>query len=379
MIMKKVLSILLSRFLYGKERSNIEVYNLLYDSGEYDVRVVTSDDADERLYLLLSKFSLYRIPIIDRHDKTHSRLSYFYSLIDSNIKLYNIISEYKPDILFVNSELSIYDLYPSLMFFRGKIVYRIGDAPAYPNLRFKIYNTYIWQHFVVNRVDSMVFISEYIKNAVKLTGRDRNTDLVIYNYPPNRKVTHKEKIVKFQNVITFGYIGQVIEIKGVAHFVEAAKKLLVQYENVHFVIAGSLSYDSVFAQKIVEMCGNDEHFTLLGEINDVESFFGSIDVLCVPSIKQEPLGNVIVEAKKYSKPCIIYPSGGMPELISHLHDGYICSSQNVDSLLDGMLYYISDFNKIALHSIEAKLSVDRLGIDRKSFEKKWFYIFECLQ
>lgn len=376
--MKKILSILLSRYLYGKERSNIEVYNLLLDSGEYDVRVVTSDDADERLYLLLSQFSLYRLPIIDRHDKTHSRLSYFYSLIDSNIKLCKIISEYKPDILFLNSELSIYDLYFALMFFRGKIVYRIGDAPAYPNLRFKMYNTYIWQHFVVNRVDAMIFISEYIKNAVKLTGRDKKNDLVIYNYPPNRIVTHKEKIVKKKNVVTFGYIGQVIEIKGVAHFVEAAKKLLVHQENMHFIIAGSLSYDSVFAQEIVEMCGDDEHFTLLGEINDVESFFGAIDVLCVPSIKQEPLGNVIVEAKKYSKPCIIYPSGGMPELISHLHDGYICSSQNVDSLLEGMLYYVSNVNNIIGNSIEAKLSVNKLGIDRKSFEKKWFSVFEYL-
>ena len=104
-------------------------------------------------------------------------------------------------------------------------------------------------------------------------------------------------------------------------------------------------------------------------------FFQHIDILCVPSVKQEPLGNVIVEAKKYSTPCVVFPSGGMPELISHKIDGYVCKAQTMDALLEGMDYYIQNKNIISIHSRNSYNSIQQLGIDRITFEKKWCDVF----
>jgi glycosyltransferase involved in cell wall biosynthesis len=213
------------------------------------------------------------------------------------------------------------------------------------------------------------------------TGRNSQMDRVIYNYPPARNNKTFLNIPQVESLddgtLVFGYIGQIIESKGVAYFIEAAKEILRQGLKCHFLVAGNLMYDENFGNRIKSMVTEDysNHITLLGEVNDVETFYKSIDVLCVPSIKQEPLGNIIVEAKKYSKPCVIFPSGGMPELITHLWDGYLCESQTMESLLTGMLWYERNRSVIKEHSLNSLRSIDLLQIDREHFKQQWLQVF----
>ena len=112
----------------------------------------------------------------------------------------------------------------------------------------------------------------------------------------------------------------------------------------------------------------------MNEISNIELFFNHIDVLCVPSIKQEPLGNVIVEAKQYSKPCIIYPTGGMPELITDGEDGFICNAPDSNSLLEQMKNYIDNKQLSLIQGKMAHESILKKGLDRDSYEMKWLKV-----
>ncbi|MCQ2203685.1 MAG: glycosyltransferase [Bacteroidales bacterium] len=379
--MKKILCILASTVLYGKERSNIEVYNLLRDTGDYDITIVLSDKADDKLRKAVESFRVIEFDFADRHDRTLSKWQLLKKIYRSNKELKEIFRKEKADILFVNSEMTIDDMYFAFMSFKGKVIYRIGDAPSYEGRTLRFLNRFIWKSFCINKVDTFVCISKFIKNRVEATGRVSLKDVIIYNYPPTRNTIGKDESSLYknrkQNGITFGYIGQIGLHKGVIELVSAFKQLKKNSDCLLYM-AGSLKYSKRAPNKIRNIMGDSSNIVLLDEIEDVELFFNNIDVLCVPSVKEEPLGNVIVEAKKFGKPCIIFPSGGMPELITHKKDGFVCCEKTTDALLEGLEWYYDNRDLLSDHNVNSFNSIQELGIDRVNFESKWLAAFNNL-
>lgn len=205
--------------------------------------------------------------------------------------------------------------------------------------------------------------------------------MVIYNYPPSRKKQDNNEAKLYQvdeANLQFGFIGQVFDQKGVRHLVEATLRILEEHPHVLLYIAGSLNYVPDYAQMVQNMVPEKwkSQIVFLGEISNLDIFFSHVDVLCVPSIKQEPLGNVLVEAKKYGRPCIVYPNGGMPELITDGVDGFVCENPDVDSLYKKMMKYVEEEKLAGKQGLASIQSVESLGIDRKHFEEMWNRVFD---
>ena len=382
--MKRVLALLTSKVIYGKERSNIEVYHLLEEQRNVKISVVCNRKANDALKRELSAFQTIPLVIPNRYEKKWRYLIFAWTYIVGNVMLWWNLMRFRPQLLMMNSEIDFYSFYPALKFYRGPIVYRVGDAPAFKGLSFYRYNSHVWNKYVLPRVTRFVCISQYIRKTVQLVGRNSQADKVIYNYPPARKASGITETALYSetqdSALTFGFLGQVFGQKGVHHYVESALRLLEEDSNMMFYVAGSLSYRPDYAKQVCDMVPDrwKKNIIFLGEISGIESFFSHIDVLCVPSIKQEPLGNVLVEAKRYSKPCVIYPTGGMPELITNGVDGFVCDSPTADALYKKMKLYVGNRNLAIQQGYASKLSVDKLGIDRKSFEKEWGEVFDSL-
>lgn len=87
----------------------------------------------------------------------------------------------------------------------------------------------------------------------------------------------------------------------------------------------------------------------------------------------------MVEAKLYHTPIIVFPSGGMPELITHLEDGYICENKTPDSLIQSFDFYLNNKALIETQSEKSFESLEKMGITYKVFMEKWNAIFkECI-
>lgn len=379
--MKKILAILTSTVIYGKERSNIEVYNLIKDKTDYDIRVVVNKHANDNLMSAMSDLKLCPIIAPVRQKGKNRILRFIYTYLIGNIQLAIVLMKYRPDKLFMCSELNFYDFYPALLLHKGNIVYRIGDAPGvYHGLAMKPYNTFVWKNYIMKRVTRVVCISKYIMNCFAKEGRDMTNDIIIYNYPPTRKHMVKDESSLYNriasNTLVFGYIGQLNKDKGVHHYIASSLQILKTHPDTMFYIAGSTMYDERYSNHLFDLVPKEfsNNIIFLNEITNIEQFFNHIDVLCVPSIKQEPLGNVIVEAKQYSKPCIIYPTGGMPELITDGEDGFICKIPDSDSLFEQMKKYVDNKQLSVIQGMNAYKSILKKGIDRDSFEKKWLKV-----
>lgn len=378
---KRILCILGSKHFYGKERSNIEVYNLLKDQVNTSVKVVVNKEASEELKRYVQDFDTVPVKFPDRNQEKFKYLKYALGSLQLNIKLGLAILKFRPDFIFLNDERIFYDVCPPIYFSSSKVIYRIGDQPAYVKLSNYRINSWIWKNIVLAKTERFVYISNFIKKTVEATGRDSSNDMVIYNYPPHRKESEKSDTSAYTNngKLAIGYLGQIIADKGVHLFVDAAITLLKNNSNLIFYIAGDLNYSKDFATQLVALVADNnfqDRIVFLDSIDDIHTFFNHIDVLVTPSMKEEPLGNVIVEAKKYATPSIIFKSGGMPELISNGTNGFICESSTADEIVKGILYYLNDPKLIELHGKNAKASIEELKIDYTSFKQKWLKVFQ---
>src|SRR5680860_628845 len=225
---KRILCILGSKHFYGKERSNIEVYNLLKEEKDCDLKVVVNRDASVDIKKYLSTFDTISAVFPDRSETKFKYLKYIVASLQLNLKILACILRFRPHYIFLNDERVFYDASLPIYFFGDMVVYRIGDEPVFPKLRNLKFNSWIWKNVVLKKTDTFVYISEFIKNRVEATGRNSNGDFVIYNYPPRRKENKKNATLMYSGSenLTVGYLGQVIPEKGVHLFVDAAVQLL---------------------------------------------------------------------------------------------------------------------------------------------------------
>lgn len=380
----RVLAILTSKVLYGKERANITVYNILKNKCGKDIHVMANTSANDKLTSALSSFNVHRILMPSREKRPFRIFLYAGSFLAANIYLLWLIIRLRPESILMCNEIAFYDFYPSLYFFRKKILYRVGDAPAYEQLAFRKYNEHVWRSFVIKRVNRIVCNAIYVQNTVVLAGRNPINDRIIYNYPPARNIINKDETSLYSNIdktkITFGYIGQVTQAKGVLHLINSSLKLLAEGRDIQIVIAGSLSYDKSFAEECINKIPAKfkSKIFFVGEIEDIDLYFSYIDVLCIPSIKQEPLANVLSEAKYHKIPSIVYPSGGLPELITNGVDGYVCKESTEKNLYTCMGFYIENESLIVEHGAKAFESIYIHGIDETSFTKKWIEAYSTM-
>jgi len=376
--MKKILAIFPSSILYGKERSNYEVFKIINNSEHLSLSIIANRNASLNLIEMLNEFDTYYISFPTRKGRFRY-VKYLYRYILANIYMAFYMLSNRVDCIYLNDEMSIFDFFPCLLCTKAKIIYRIGDAPAFPTLTGYKLNSYMWNTIVNKKVSTIVCISNFIKSEIYKLGRISNNDCVIYNFPPTRKIQRDEEYTfRRGSSLILGYLGRIDNIKGVHILIDAVIRMLDKKMDVVLYLGGDVSvcpdYYSDLYRKVLRSGYNDK-IQFLGELNNVSCFFNSIDILCVPTIVQEALGNVIVEAKSNKTPVVVFPSGGMPEIIESGVDGYVCSDKSVESLEDIIALYYYNRKLVELHSENSYMSLSKLGISYDVFKDKWNDIF----
>lgn len=375
----RVLAIFGNVVNFGQERSNTEVFKLLVNNGYNVLALVNERGFHWHLQPCFDKFKIpyrkIRFPWgIYKKASIRHILQWIIDVIINNIQFIYYYIKFKPAFIHCGNEYMYKCLFIPLSLVRAKVIFRLGDEPAVSHL----YNYFFWEKVICKRVDTFVCVSLFVQNKLRECGRRASTDdKVIYNFPPTRidSAVNNIKSTHF----TIGYIGQISENKGVAHLVEAAIVLCKKYPDISFVFAGAIEKngftDKIFGCLQKETDTVQGRISFIGSINNIACFFNNIDVCVTPSIYREALGNVLVEAKLYNKPSVIYPTGGMPELIHHGKDGYICREKTVDSLIEGIEYYIQSPEKAKEHGKNACRSINYMGLDYESYKEKWLNVY----
>ena len=137
------------------------------------------------------------------------------------------------------------------------------------------------------------------------------------------------------NRTVVAFTGQVVEIKGIWDFVDAAGILVSRGLPVQFVVLGDDLKGKGAVRKRVEDAvaanGLSEHVRFLGFRPDAPRLIPAFDIIAVPS-HVEPLGNATLEAMAAARPVVGSRVGGIPEMIVQGETGLLVDARTPSQL-----------------------------------------------
>jgi glycosyltransferase involved in cell wall biosynthesis len=138
------------------------------------------------------------------------------------------------------------------------------------------------------------------------------------------------------DAIVIGKIARLFELKGHEYLIKAARKIVKEFPNVHFLWLGDgLLKDSLMSD--IKLYGLEKHFHLPGLVppDEVPQYVQLMDIVCHLSLR-EGLPRAVVQGLAAGKPAVAYHLDGAPEVIINGKTGYTCPAETVDEVVDAL-------------------------------------------
>ncbi len=365
-----------SFMLWGQERANIDALYALKQTGcevlffvrrEHWAEPLRRELSARGLKWVVAPFMAHRI---GRRMSAIQIMENFLSMIAGSLLLIRFIRRWQPTHIHVANPVWVFSFLPALVFTKVPVIYSIGDEP---NLSHR--GWFVLWRFIFSRVSIFVSVSCFIQNSLVLNGVASHKIKMIYGRPPLRP-TPALPFVLCKNRFRFVYLGQIAEHKGIDILLESCQMLLDETDQFEVLIAGDLFEEDDFCNHIKYFVQRylGAYVKLLGYVEDVEGLLSSSDVHICPTVGEEPLGLVVMEAKRSALPSIIFPSGGLLEMIEHGRNGYVCRDKTSGSLAEAMGWYLSLPDRAAEQGLLARASLSKFW--PTEFGQAWRNVYD---
>ncbi len=164
-------------------------------------------------------------------------------------------------------------------------------------------------------------------------------------------------------------VGRMVPEKGFQVLTDAALRVLQNYNNVRFIVAGKGGMlDSLRAK--AERLGISNKVTFWGYMSDedLNKLFIVSDVAVFPSL-YEPFGITAIEGMAAGTPIVVSDAGGLGEIVDHGYTGIKTYKGNSDSLAWGILEllynpdYSNEIRKNAYNKVLNVFNWDKIAVD----------------
>lgn len=127
-----------------------------------------------------------------------------------------------------------------------------------------------------------------------------------------------------------GFVGQIIERKGIRDLVWSIPRVVEQMPGVRFLFVGEGKLADFVLSKTREL-GVAEHVVNAGFRKDIPAVMKAVDLLVLPSVV-EGFGYVLVEAMAAAKPVVATNVSSIPEIVQHDETGILVDVHDPDRL-----------------------------------------------
>lgn len=344
---KSILGILYGTELFGRERENIECYKTI-KALDWKVRVLGSYREPEGgavgkeltkhgilagLLPFGSHFSISYFRTIKGYTKRQIQRIWNCSRI-----LLKHIQMHQPDAVLIGSHTEFLYVWPALTWNRIKVIYRVEDGPIWDSQ----FHKFVMKR-LLKRADKIAVCSHFIAaECEKLDVRCKPKTQVIWNIAPAFGSDSPLALMSpnsAQEQLHIVYVGQMTEKKGVRVLIAALKQIKSKVSFKCRIVGGS-HFSSTFEkemQSLVHSLGMSDCIIFTGRVPDPSPHYAWANLHVAPSLYEEPFGLVIAEAKRAGIPSIVFPRGGMPELVTHQKNGWICREATEDNLAHALI------------------------------------------
>ena len=253
---------------------------------------------------------------------------------------YQKVKEKKFDFIFgAGGDPSQYGLF-TRRFGREKMVFNVGGHLEGGKVATATFGNFICcSDFIKN------YMSKNIENCNIMTIFNRvNIEKFQHELSSDEKMRLKEQF-GLSGKMTFLFMGRIVPEKGVEQLIDAFARMKYRKECVlliagaaHFGNGGRTEFEERVQEKVELL---SENIKLLGFVhhNELWKFMRISDLAILPSMWEEPAGNVVPECMAAGLPLIITDSGGMVEYVDKETAIVVEKGHNVvKNLQDAMEY-----------------------------------------
>ena len=220
----------------------------------------------------------------------------------------------------------------------------------------------IADYLLRNLTDQAIAISEAVRvSCVKKRNiREENVIVLLngiplndFDVPDERRIENERRrlgINRGSNVI--GTVARLREEKGVKYLIQSAVKVLHDFPDAVFLIAG----DGLLRNELVDLAkklGLENKVVFAGFCEDIPAILSIIDIVAVPSIS-EGLGIAVLEAMAMGKPIVATNVGGIIEILKDGETGLLIQPKDPSILADKIIYLIKNKNEARRLGLNAK-------------------------
>lgn len=148
-----------------------------------------------------------------------------------------------------------------------------------------------------------------------------------------------------------GHVGELDDAqKGQAQIIEMAKSLRVDAPDLSFVLVGSGRDEAELKSAAADL----KNVYFAGQVDNVGDYLAAFDVFLYPS-RHEGLGSSMLDALAFGLPVVTTIAGGIPEIIQHEVNGFLCEVDDIAALELAMLTLYRDSTmreKMSLTNLE---------------------------
>jgi glycosyltransferase involved in cell wall biosynthesis len=159
----------------------------------------------------------------------------------------------------------------------------------------------------------------------------------------------------------FILIGRLLWDKGVAEYVDAARRLRQKYPYAHFQLLGPAGVDNPSAITLdeVQAWQREGVIDYLGEAHDVRGFIGNADCVVLPSYR-EGVPRTLMEASAMGRPIVATDVPGCREVVENGVTGFLCEVKSADSLAQQLeRFLLSSYTARAEMGVAGRAKVAR--------------------
>jgi glycosyltransferase involved in cell wall biosynthesis len=366
----------------GAERMTFDVLGALREGGAR-VHCILNDWANGDIVPMAERIGAswsaggYRVRF-DRHTRHPGAIAaQFADVARTSAHCLAQAVRFRPTHVFVQDHTTVIRNYPALALLRAAGVACVMPLCHAPE-RTPFYGR-LWRRVISPVVSHFVCNSRFTEDEVVACGIDPRKTSRIHHVLPTRAPVREWPVKDAGKVI---FVGQVIPPKGVHVALEAIALLVKRGVPVWFDVVGRVEgwispaygdyWDRLKARAAAPDLAGRVRF--LGWREDVGALLAGAAVHCCPSLpdQRESFGLVVLEAKAAGVPSVVFPSGALPEHITHPEDGWVCADASPAALADGLEYFLADAARQAAAGEAARRSAARY--DRGAFAAAWWAV-----
>jgi glycosyltransferase involved in cell wall biosynthesis len=172
------------------------------------------------------------------------------------------------------------------------------------------------------------------------------------------------------DALVVGFVGRLVEEKGILELLEAAQKVLDVFPNARFLIVGPYDEEKPDALRpdVAERYGVSEQCRFLGMRHDLPELYALMDVFVLPS-HREGFPRTAMEASAMGVPAVVTDIRGCREAVEHGINGLLFPVHDSEALARAIVDLLHDeVRRAEMGAAGRRLAEDRFD-EQKVFDR----------